>query len=112
MSRKSIDSRMDRIVDVLLPPGSMARREHDLPPEMRGALDQWRREQAAIISRAEKEHGPDWYGLTIDDELEFPPMPTVLKDALGLIDPPVITESMTADEAARLWNDYCHGDER
>lgn len=112
MARKSVESRLDRIMDVLLPPGSYERREHDLSPEMRGALDQWRQKQAAIIARTEKEHGPDWITLLFDGELEFPPMPSALRDALALPVPPTIADQHTEVEAAALWNTFCQGDER
>ncbi|MBL4641628.1 MAG: hypothetical protein JKX86_07380 [Verrucomicrobiales bacterium] len=101
---------MDRIMDVLLPPGSYERREHDLSPEMRGSLDQWRQKQAALIARAEKQHGPEWYALLCDGQLEFPPMPAALRNALGIEDAPTITDQHTEVEAAALWNTICHGD--
>lgn len=112
MSRKSLGSRLDRALDAILPPGSMARREYDLSPEMRGALDQWQQKQAAIISRLEKEHGPDWIEKLLDGEVEFPPLPAALRNALNLPVPPVVTEDTTEVEAAEMWRVFCHGDER
>ena len=112
MARKSLESRMDRVMDALLAPGSFARREYDLPDHLRAALAQYRENQAAIISRAEKEHGSDWIELLFNGALETVRMPTVLRDGLGLADPPVITEDMTDAEAADLWHRFAQGDSR
>ena len=109
MSRKSLGSRMDRIMDALLPRDSFARREHDLPDYLRLVLAEWRRKDAAIIARLEKEHGPGWFRLVLDADTAFPPMPAILSEALGLVDPPRITEAHTTAEASEIYNQYAQG---
>lgn len=106
MARKSIESRLDRILDRLLRPGSFERREHDLPDHLRAVLTEWRERTDRIISGQKIEHGESWYPLFAAGELETPPMPRVLSDALGLNDPPVITENMTLAEAAQVYSDF------
>lgn len=112
MSRKSIDSRMDRIMDALLPRGSFARREHDLPDHLRAVLAEWRRKDAAIITRLEKQHGPGWFRLVLDGDVTFPPMPRGLSDVLGLVDPPRITEAHTTAKAAEIYHAFAQGTDR
>ena len=109
MSRRSIDSRMDRIVDKLLPPGSMERREHFLPPDLREALQTHRTRVSGIIARAEKSEPDGAAGALLDGTLQLPAMPSVLRDALGLVDPPSITEHTSSNEASEIYNRFAHG---
>jgi hypothetical protein len=113
MSRRSIDSRMDRIMARLLPPGSMAAREHGLPEHLRAMLDHHRSKTAAIIDRCQKIGGPgEFYRRMIEGEIDPPPMPQVLRDALRVVDPPALTEGMDAATVAHLYNQYAQGDEQ
>lgn len=109
MSRKSIDSRMDRIYEALLPVGSMARREYEMPDDLRRLLAKHRSRTVAIIDRAENAKPGGTYAAIIEGKLELPEMPQVLQEALGLSDVPVITECMSIAEAAELWQKYAHG---
>lgn len=106
MSRRSIDSRMDRIMARLLPPGSVARREYELSPELRERLDYHRSKTAAIISRAAKCGGPgSAYERWIEGELYLPDMPSELTEALGLRDPLAgIGPDATAEELAEIYS--------
>ncbi|WP_390473858.1 hypothetical protein [Altererythrobacter sp. MTPC7] len=110
MSRRSIDSRMDRIVDRLLPPGSMARREYRLPDAMKAALAIHRQESARIIARFEKPGS--WYEAHLENDptAAIPEMPRQLREALGLVDPPVITDRHTDNDAAAAWDRFREGD--
>ena len=111
--RKSIESRMDRIMAKLLPPGSMARREYDLPTHLTDALQHHRHRTARIIQRAENRDGPGGaYGRLLAGDLTLPTMPAVLADALGLSDPPSTTADATTEEAAQAWDRYREGEMR
>lgn len=110
--RKSLDSRMDRILDHILPVGSMERREHDLPEHLRDALDYWRRRGAAIIDRAENTEAGGAFRQMLDDELHLPRIPAVLSDALGLSDLPRITTDMGSDEIERVYRAFATGEEQ
>jgi hypothetical protein len=114
MSRRSIDTRMDRIFDRLLPHGSQERREYFLPDHLRGALAYHRERTAAFISAAEKTYPEPGaiYGAMLDGTLELPVMPKVLRDALDLPEPPSLTTDMSETEIADLYRQFAHGDEQ
>lgn len=112
MARKSIDSRMDRIYDALLPVGSMARREYELPEHLRDALAKHRARTARIIDRAEKTEPGGAYAAMLDGSLQLPDTPPVLRDALQLVDPPTITEDMSVSEAAEMWAQFALGEKQ
>lgn len=112
MARKSIDSRMDRIYDALLPVGSLARREHELPDDLRALLAKHRARTARIIDRAEKTEPGGAYAAMLDGSLQFPDTPPVLREALQLSCPPVITEHHTVSEAADLWAQFALGEKQ
>jgi len=109
MARKSIESRLDRIMDALLPRGSFARRQYDLPDHLRAVLGEWREETAAITAGLEKKFGPGWFRLTLADSVAPPPMPSALSDALGLVDPPTLTVDMTTAECAEAYHQFAQG---
>ena len=111
MARKSIDSRMDRILEALLPPGSMARREYELPEHLKATLDYHRSRSDQIISRAGNVPG-EAYAAFLDGTLHLPRMPYVLHGALGLSDPPWLSGAMGTDEVARLWQTFALGTEQ
>ena len=60
MSRRSIDSRMDRIMARLLPPGSMARREYGAA-SFAPMLDYHRAKTSCDNFPSEKIGGAGWY---------------------------------------------------
>ncbi len=111
MARKSLDARMDRLMDKLLPPGSMERREYFLPDDMREALEIHRRKTAAIISRVKTYGSGEPYRRLAEGELDLPDMPSALREALSIVEPPKITDDMTASEVAAAWSSYAFGDE-
>ena len=114
MARKGLDSRLDRIMDALLPVGSMERAEYFLHPEHRAALDNHRRTTARIIDRLENSAPGGWYASYLDGDpaAQLPQMPDALRKALRLPEPPVVTPDTSADEAARLWQRFALGDDR
>ena len=109
MARKSLDSRLDRLMDALLPPGSLQHREYHLPPEHAAALAKHRRQTDREISRLEKIAPGASYEAMMSNTLDAPQMPRVLRDALGLVDAPVVTEEHTVFDAAQAWSDYALG---
>jgi hypothetical protein len=110
MSRKSIDSRMDRIMSRLLPPGSIERAEYDLSDFQRAHLLSYRQEVAAIISRATETGGPGHaYELIAGGQLDMPAMPSSLAKALGIKPAPHLPEGVTVADAERGWNLYRDG---
>ena len=112
MARKSLESRMTKVMDALLPVGSMQRREYELPENLRELLVRHRNRTAAIISRFENQEPGGWYAAFVegDPAAALPEMSRALRDALQLSDPPAITEDMSAAEAALAWTRYATGD--
>lgn len=112
MARRSVDSRMDRILAKLLPPGSRAWREWHLSDDLREALLSHETKVARIISEIEKRDGPGGsYARLIDGDLTLPQMPQSLRVALGLFDPPPVTEDMTLSEVAAAYRQLIEGDQ-
>lgn len=109
MARQSVDRRMDRIIDRLLPPGSVERREYELPEHLKALLLSHRQRTAAIITRYEKIAPGDAYRRFIRNEITFPAMPAVLRDALGLLDPPTCVDP---DDIAKAWDRYRDGEQQ
>ncbi len=114
MARRSVDRRLDKLLDVILPPGSFERRAHELPPEMKQALELYQTKVAAIILRAEKSDSTPGaaFARLLDGDLILPQMPQALKQALGLVDPPEITEAMSLTEISDLYQRYVEGTEQ
>ena len=111
MARKSLDSRLDRIMDALLPVGSMERAEYMLPAHLQGMLAKHRTRTARIIAGAEKSEPGGWFAAYVagDPAAALPDMPKALSDALQLVQPPTITEDMSVVDAAQAWADYALG---
>lgn len=109
MVRVSLDRRIGRIWDEVCPPGSMLRREHQLSPEQAALLAKHRRQVAREISRFEKIAPGASYEALLAGTLDVPQMPRAVRTALGLVDPPVVTEEHTVVEAAQSWTDYAQG---
>ena len=99
MSRRSIDRRMDAVRDALLPPGSMARRLHDLGPADRMRYELWRGDVAQAARRYSD--GAERYAALIDGTDVMPAMPIGVALSLG-IDPRAdrIPADITLDEIA------------
>lgn len=114
MARKGLESRMQRLMDALLPVGSMERAEYFLHPEHRAALDNHRQTTARIIDRLENSAPGSWFAACLDNDpdAQVPTMPYALRKALKLPEPPVVTPDTSADEAARLWQRFALGDEQ
>ena len=110
--RRSLDSRMDRIYEALLPTGSMARREYELRDDLRALLAKHRARTTDIIRRAEKSEPDGAYAAMLDGSLQLPAMLAALRDALALSDAPTVTQDMDAGEAADLWQTFAQGDDR
>ena len=114
MARRSIDSRMDRILNHILPPGSFERRVHELPPEMKQALELYQTKTSGIISAVEKRDPTPgaFYARLIDGDASLPAMPPELRQALGLVDPPEIHEGMSLSEIAAVYRTLVEGDQQ
>ena len=113
MARRSIESRCDRIMAKILPPGSYERRVYELPPEMKQALELYQTKTDAIILRVEKSDPTPGaaYERLLRGDLVLPVMPGNLRDALGLVDPPEITESMSPAEVSDAYRRFVEGDQ-
>lgn len=111
MARKSLDSRLDRLMDALLPVGSMQRAEYELPEHLQAALQIHQTKTNSIIARLEKTEPGAAFAALADGSLELPAMPVALRDALHLPLAPVITDTMTTSEAAATWAQYALGEE-
>jgi hypothetical protein len=113
MARRSIDSRMDRILNRILPPGSIERREYELPANLRDALELHRSKASAIISAIEKRDGPGAaYERLINGDLSLPAMPVQLRAALGIADVPEIHDGMSTSEIAAIYTRLVEGDQQ
>lgn len=111
MARRSVDSRMDRILAKLLPPGSRAWREWHLSDDMKEALLSHETKVARIISEIEKRDGPGGsFARLIAGDLTLPQMPQSLRQALGLVDPPPLTEDMSLSEIGDVYRQLVEGD--
>lgn len=110
--RRSLDNRMQALMDRLLPPGSLQHREYNLSPEHAAALAKHRRQSSREISRLEKIAPGASYEALLAGTLDTPEMPRRLQVALGLKDVPVITEEHTASEAAEAWRRFALGEHR
>ncbi len=81
MSRVSIERRMDRVRDAVLPPGSLAWRIDRLPDHLNRAYQMWRERCDAIILAHEK-RGGNLYEAMLAGEQLTPPMPTAVEREL------------------------------
>lgn len=113
MARRSIDSRMDRILNRILPPGSIERREYELPADLREALQLHRSKASAIIFGIEKRDGPGAaYERLIVGDLVLPQLDGHLREALGIDDVPEIREGMSTSEVAEIYTRLIEGDQQ
>jgi len=104
MSRVSIERRMERARDVLLPPGSLEWRIDRLPDDLKRAHRTWSERCAAITSASEK-RGYNIYELLLAGDDITPPMPFAVHHALWPDDEQRvrITADMSVKEAAEVW---------
>jgi hypothetical protein len=110
VARRSIDSRMDRILNRILPPGSIERAEYELPEDMKQALRLHRSKASAIISGVVNRDGPGAaYARLLEGDLILPALPVQLREALGLVEMPAVTEDMTAAEAGEIYQRMIEG---
>ena len=103
MSRVSINRRLERLRDFLLPPGSLEWRIDRLPDHLKRAHSLWR-EKGEAINLASKKRGENLYANLLDG-CDDAPMPSALQralfpDGMGGIK---ITTEMTAHDAASAW---------
>lgn len=110
--RRSLDNRMQAVMDRLLPPGSLRHREYNLSPDHAAALAEHRRQTALEIARLEKIAPGASFEALLAGTLDVPDMPKALRTALGLVGAPVITEDMDTGQAAALWSEFALGDDR
>lgn len=105
MSRVSIERRMERVRDAILPPGSLEWRLDRLSDELKRAYQFWRVEVDAINSEYKKQ-GLNSYEALLRGEAVGPPIPIAVHraiwpngDGFG-----TITADMTVDQAAEIYN--------
>lgn len=82
MARVSLNRRIDAILHHYLPVGSLEHKIHHLPQDMRQIHQQWSESNQAIIIEAEKKGAGEAYRQLIDNELELPPLPKAIEQAL------------------------------
>lgn len=82
MSRISINRRLDRVREALLPSGSLAWRVDRLPDDLKRAYLIWRERADAIIHAAEKRGGGTLYAMILAGDHAAPPMPIAVERAL------------------------------
>lgn len=104
MSRVSIERRMERLRDAVLPPNSLAWRIDRLPDELKQLHQLWREHCTAINSQNEKNARNRYEQLLAGHDVT-PPMPIAVHRTLwpsgeGRRD---ITQDLTVDEAARVY---------
>ncbi|TPG38652.1 hypothetical protein EAH79_16200 [Sphingomonas koreensis] len=105
MSRRSLSSRLDRIRDVFLPPGSWEWRVDRLDAEMKEQWLLFSERVGDLISRAQKQGPGEAYRQMIDGELDLPPMPSRLAEALDIKDHATLPIDCTIDEASRRYGE-------
>lgn len=112
MARRSVDRRLDKLLDTILPPGSHERRVHELPDDLRASLELHQAKTSEIFLRLENiDPTPGAaYARLLDGDLVLPMMPPELRSALGLVDPPVLLESMGTSEIADVYQRFIEGD--
>lgn len=82
MSRVSINRRLDRIREVLLPPGSLEWRIDRLPENLKQAHLLWRERCDAITFTSEKHGDGALYEMMLAGDDVTPPMPFAVERAL------------------------------
>lgn len=108
-----MDRRLDRLLDAILPPGSYARRVHELPKSMREMLRLHQAKVASIISGIEKRDPRPgaFFERLIDGDVTLPRMPEALRQALAIPDAPVLSEDLTLAEIAEFYRQLIEGDQ-
>lgn len=102
--RVSLNRRLDRIREHLLPAGSLAWRIDRLSPELKRAYQIWH-EKADAIKFEYKKQGLNSYEALLRGECLGPPMPRDLRSALWPDGEGIraITQSTTAEQAADIY---------
>ena len=104
MSRVSIERRMERVRDAVLPPNSLAWRIDRLPAELKQLHQLWREHCAAINSQNEKQGGNRYEQLLAGHDVT-PQMPIAVHRALWPDDEgrAQITANMSVADAALMY---------
>lgn len=82
MARVSLNRRIDAILNYYLPVGSLEHKIHHLPDDLQKSYRLWNEINQAIIIEAEKKGAGEAYRQLIDNELELPPLPRAIEQAL------------------------------
>ena len=114
MARRSVDRRLDKLLDAILPPGSHERRVHELSDDLRDLLRSHQAKTDAIFLRLENIDSTPGaaYARLLAGDLVLPMMPVQLRQALALPDAPVLTESMTLAEIGDVYRQLIEGTEQ
>lgn len=110
MSQLSLNRRLDRLLDAVLPPGSRERALHDLPDGLRAQLAEHEARCERATRHYEMVHGEgSAFVDSLDGVVTAPPMPDHLARALGIPPAPVITTDMSAGQASEVYRTFAEG---
>lgn len=97
--RVSLNRRLDRVLDRLLPPGSTERILHDLPDDTKATYAQWRARCDAVAARYAGKPGAFYEALL--EGMASPPVPPSIAHLFPR--PPAIKTEMTSEQAADIY---------
>lgn len=104
MSRVSLSRRLDAIRNAAERIDPQASRVFRMPPALRMRYDLWRAECDRMHDEIERVHGPGAsYVAYLDGTFATPDPPRAVAEALGVIDMPVLLESMSLVEVAATY---------
>ncbi len=108
MSRVSLNRRLDRIRDALLPVGSLAWRIDRLSADLKRAHQLWGKRCDDIILRNQKRGGGNLYEMLLAGDYIMPPMPMDVERALWPEGQSkyAIKVGMTDVEASQIWTAF------
>ena len=101
MSRVSLNRRLEAILAAAERVDPVAARVYRLPPALRQRYDTWRAQCDAV--QAQYGDGAALYEAMLSGELVTPDPPRAVAEALGLNAGPIVTDTMSVQEAADLY---------
>jgi hypothetical protein len=109
MSRVSLGRRLQGVLEQAERINPQAARVHRMAPAVRAQFDRWR----AVCDSAHAPFAGDEpgaaYAALLAGEFVTPEPPRAVADALQLPATPVLHESLTTDDLARMWADMIDG---
>ena len=101
MSRVSLNRRLEAVLAAAERVNPQAAAVYRLPPALRQRYEAWRAQCDAIT--AEYGEGAALYEAMLSGELVTPDPPRAVAEALGLNAGPIVTDTMSVQQAADLW---------